>query len=137
MGQLIGLYCIFLANLDKLRDLDDNRDTLCDVTWDGCVVGTAFYDNAYRMEAAGLEDVFERLNMNHPADYQRRSLSVGDVVVAPDGTAYVCKPCGWQSFPATRSFTRCAQEFGGDWKATRAARVAEMKARWATQQAGE
>ena len=51
-------------------------------------------DNGTR-EAAILEHVFEIFNINHPAGYCARSLSVGDVVKL-DGKSYVCCPTGFQ-----------------------------------------
>lgn len=45
-----------------------------------------------------LENLFEMFNINHPADYKDRSMSVGDVVVLIDcgvETAYSCDGIGW------------------------------------------
>lgn len=50
-----------------------------------------------------LEYIFELLNINHPADYNNRSLSVSDVVCIDEGV-YFCDDFGWQKiegfFPA-------------------------------------
>lgn len=42
------------------------------------------------------EYLFGQFNINHPADYRDRSMSVGDVVVL-DGRAYACAVTGFQS----------------------------------------
>jgi len=47
-----------------------------------------------------LNRLFEKFNINHPADYQHRSLSVGDVVEFPQpDTAppivFACESIGW------------------------------------------
>lgn len=89
-------YTVFLADYDKLRDLDDNRDTLWDVTARGNVVDRDLYMAPYVLEAKGVEDVFRILNIQHPEDYRRRSLCVGDVVVDESGDAWVCKGAGWK-----------------------------------------
>lgn len=42
--------------------------------------------------------LFERFNIDHPADYRGRSMSVADVVVLTDGTrqhAFACASVGW------------------------------------------
>lgn len=47
-----------------------------------------------------LEEIFARFNLDHPADYEGRSLSVGDVVEFPDvGSAYFCDDFGWKKIP--------------------------------------
>jgi len=89
-------YTVHLADYDKLRALDDNRDTLWDVTAHGNAVSRDLYMDPYVLEAKGIEDVFEILNIRHPADYRRRSLSVGDVVVDESGDAWICKGTGWK-----------------------------------------
>jgi hypothetical protein len=38
----------------------------------------------YHLEADNMDKVFETLNINHPDDYQRRSLSVGDLIISND-----------------------------------------------------
>jgi hypothetical protein len=43
-----------------------------------------------------LEMVFHTFNVNHPKDYQHRSLSVGDVVTLESNRSYICAPLGWQ-----------------------------------------
>jgi len=45
-------------------------------------------------EAALLEEIFRIYNIDHPADYADRSLSVGDVVEI-NGRRYACQPTGW------------------------------------------
>jgi hypothetical protein len=49
---------------------------------------------------AALERLFEKFNIDQPADYKAHSLSVGDVVVLIDSgvrTAYACESCGWKA----------------------------------------
>ncbi|NIT77331.1 MAG: hypothetical protein GWN58_23030 [Anaerolineae bacterium] len=103
-------YCVFTADWDALRALDDNRDTLVAVTWHGKTVDPKFYDDGFWLEADCLGAVFERLNLDPPASWQRRSLSVGDVVVDPEGKAHVCCPVGWKA--ADDVFAACAKVKG-------------------------
>jgi len=42
-----------------------------------------------------LEELFEIFNLNHPDDYDARSLSVSDIVVI-DGTPYYCDSFGFK-----------------------------------------
>jgi hypothetical protein len=51
----------------------------------------------YALTAA--EAAFERLNIDHPAGWRHRSMSVGDVVVVGE-TALRCAPIGWEPVPA-------------------------------------
>ena len=61
------------------------------------------------VQAETLEEVFERTQhirsdwaQNEgvrPLTEGRRSTSVGDVVIAPDGVAYRCDPVGWSRIP--------------------------------------
>lgn len=51
-------------------------------------------DNDKWTDAEILEWVFTLLNIDHPADYKRRSLSTGDIV-GLDGRYYACQPLGW------------------------------------------
>ncbi len=50
----------------------------------------------YKLEADSVEDVFYKLNIDHPADYKLRSMSVGDLVVDPEGVAWICASFGWK-----------------------------------------
>jgi hypothetical protein len=50
------------------------------------------------LEAANLEDVYDQLNHGSGRElegYRGRSLSVGDVVVKPDGKLMMVDSCGW------------------------------------------
>jgi hypothetical protein len=47
-------------------------------------------------DAEVLEQTFRALNINHPADYCERSLSVGDVVTIAGTRSYRCDWLGWQ-----------------------------------------
>ena len=49
-----------------------------------------------------LDELFRKFNVDHPADYTGRSLSVSDVVVLHESgkdTAYYCDLAGWQEVP--------------------------------------
>ncbi len=43
-----------------------------------------------------LEAIFHTFNMNHPADYHQRSLSVGDVVTLDGERSFLCDVTGWK-----------------------------------------
>lgn len=67
-----------------------------------------------------LEMVFHTFNVNHPADYRHRSLSVGDVVTVDSKRSYICAPAGWQATNVTlqprsedKQRTSCHVETGG------------------------
>ena len=50
----------------------------------GLSVKASNYEFVYKAklsDGTSLEDIFERFNLHHPADYKGRSLSVSDVVV--------------------------------------------------------
>ena len=42
-----------------------------------------------------LEELFELLNINHPADYKGHSLSVSDIILL-NGKYYYCDAHGWE-----------------------------------------
>ena len=49
-----------------------------------------------------LDELFRKFNVDHPADYTGRNLSVSDVVVlhkSGKDTAYYCDLAGWQEVP--------------------------------------
>lgn len=66
-------------------------------------VDSKIYDKVYdkEVDCSNLEEVYEMLNINHPADYRGRSLSVSDVVevyesdVVPQGF-YFCDSFGFK-----------------------------------------
>lgn len=65
--------------------------------------GSGYYEDEYSLEVEdygderrGVEEVYYVLNMSHPADYRRRSLSVGDLVLTPSGAMMLCCGCGWR-----------------------------------------
>jgi hypothetical protein len=89
-------YTVHLADWDKMRALKDNRETLWNVTTKGEVMARDLYMEPYTLEAKGINEVFEILNIRHPADYRRRSMSVSDVVVDESGDAWVCRGTGWK-----------------------------------------
>lgn len=58
---------------------------------------TARFYFEYRLEAESIGAVFEKLNIDHPADYFHRSMSVGDVVIDEETReVHVCLPVGWK-----------------------------------------
>ena len=87
---------VFIADWDKMRSLDDNRDTLWASQHNGFVFGEDLYLDPYVLEAESIEDAYRILNIGHPEDYQRRSMSVGDVIVDDSNQAWVCKREGWR-----------------------------------------
>ena len=121
-----GVYTVFLANWDKLRALSADRSDLCRVMMDGETVGTPYYFDGYSLQASCVGEVFQILNMDHPADYRQRSLSVGDVVVDPTGRVWVVQGMGWkeldtQTYPG--SDFQAAAKLGGSLKSARANRI--------------
>ena len=74
---------IYQINTDR----DDNRicflglDTLERIQ-QSKAVDPALYDRVYdgKLDCNSLETIFEKFNIDHPADYNGRSLSVSDVV---------------------------------------------------------
>lgn len=93
-------YMIYLADWDKLRALNDDRQTLWDVTTKGKTLDDrSLYMEPYKLEASSIKEAYEILNIRHPDQWrneQRRSLSVGDVVVDESGEAWVCRSVGWK-----------------------------------------
>jgi hypothetical protein len=127
MNEIInGIYVAFLANWDKLRALSPDRSDLFRVTMDGETVGTPYYLDGYALQASCVGEVFQILNMNHPADYRQRSLCVGDVVVDPTGRVWVVQGMGWkeldtQTYPGSDFQT--AAKLGGSLQQARANRI--------------
>jgi hypothetical protein len=145
--ELAGVYIVFLALWDKLaahdRSMDKLRDgapsdvpsALCQVQTLGQTVGSMFYEQqGYKLQAGSLGEVFETLNIAHPDDYRRRSLSVGDVVVDPHGTPWVCQMAGWKkvvprsSYSPANDFAVAATKFEGDLEAASCERRAALEA---------
>jgi len=108
-------YCVFTADWDSLRAMDDGRDKLWSVMSEGETVEAEFYEDGFWLEADSVGDVFYKLNMDPPMGWRRRSMSVGDVVVDPEGNAKVCRPVGWEDAP--EMFARCAGDAKGVWAA--------------------
>lgn len=50
----------------------------------------------YQIEAKDRNELFEILNIRHPANYRDRSFSVGDIAIENDDRAWVCLPIGWK-----------------------------------------
>jgi hypothetical protein len=55
---------------------------------------------ADKQDSDYLEDLFTKFNLNHPDDYQGRSLSTSDVVIL-DETIYYCDNYGWKEVSST------------------------------------
>jgi hypothetical protein len=55
------------------------------------------WHQTYDLEASSLGEVFEILNIAHPADYKLRSLSVGDIVFNIDtAEEFLVAPVGFK-----------------------------------------
>lgn len=60
------------------------------------------YKTVYTGEIEGdtvddiLDKIYTRHNINHPADYRARSLSVSDLVALEDTGTYFCDSIGWK-----------------------------------------
>ena len=87
----------------------DNRDyTFMNFRW---ALNNGFKISDYKavyartIEADTVDDALNKLwkifNINHPADYKGRSLSMSDVVMI-DGVPYYCDNFGWSEVPADR-----------------------------------
>ena len=95
-------YRIFQVNLDD-GNVDDRRWTF--FGWDHALdwgFNQEAYDLVYEGEIEEDEDVhrvleqlFEKFNIDHPYDYEGRSLSVSDVVEL-DGTTYYVDSFGFE-----------------------------------------
>ena len=66
-------------------------------------VNCALYDKVYsaEVECNNLEEVYSKFNLDHPADYKARSMSVSDVVEVKDGIGiepgfYFCDNVGFR-----------------------------------------
>jgi hypothetical protein len=64
-----------------------------DLVWSGEVPGTD-------RPVAALEDIFRQFNLDHPAGFKGRSLSVSDVVIFPEWSrdvqaGWFCNMTGW------------------------------------------
>lgn len=66
------------------------------------------YEKTYEMDADNMEQVFEKLNIDHPEDFRSYSLSVGDVLVGDDG-AYIVDQFGFKPVEFTKSKSRKAR----------------------------
>lgn len=60
------------------------------------------YESIYTGYIAGndpaeiLEKIYIKFNLDHPADYRGRSLSVSDLVALEDTGTYFCDSFGWK-----------------------------------------
>ena len=87
---------IYQINLDK----DEQRAAF--MSWEsmeryGLALDRSSYDEVFSGDVPcdSLEDVYYMFNMEHPAGYRGRSLSVSDVVEI-DGVFYFCDSFGWK-----------------------------------------
>lgn len=94
-------YIVYQINLDR----DENRLAFTNYKLMTKLLGSvgisqAFpaYDKVWEGDLPDcnrLEDLFYKLNMDHPADYRARSLSVSDIVEMEDGKCWFCDSFGW------------------------------------------
>ena len=87
---------IYQINLDR----DEQRaafESLERMERYGIKFDRSIYDKVFDgdVDARGLEDIFYIFNMEHPAGYRGRSLSVSDVVEI-NGKHYFCDSFGWE-----------------------------------------
>jgi hypothetical protein len=93
---------VLYADWDRLRALDDDRETLFDVMHCGKVMDPSFYNEVATVVVEAdtileaLEKVFEDFNIGDGATSRRvRSMSVGDLVNC-NGELWLCKSVGWK-----------------------------------------
>lgn len=101
----------------QVRDVEANKDVMFksweDLEWQDEQEGIGFrkehyekvYEGVYEHEVEEdlgrnliycvLDGLFHMFNVNHPADYKARSMSVSDVVVV-NGRAFYCDKFGWK-----------------------------------------
>ena len=89
----------------KIYQLKNTRDTFYGfMGWD-VAERNGFNINDYKEVYRGtgeytLDKLFEKFNLNHPADYKGHSLSVSDVVALKKDNEWVwyyCDSLGWQN----------------------------------------
>ena len=95
---------IYQINLERDTDRVAFAGLSCLDRYQGSAeINSTIYDNIYEGEVAckTLEDVYRMFNLEHPADYTGRSLSVSDIVeIVEDGEIkpgfYFCDTIGFQ-----------------------------------------
>lgn len=83
-------------------------------------VDPVLYDRVYdgKLDCNSLETIYEKFNINHPADYKGRSLSVSDVVEIRESDTlnpgfYFVDSIGFKSIPFGKSLCKEPVEAGG------------------------
>ena len=107
-------FSIYQINTDR----DDNRicflglDTL-ERLQQSKAVDPALYDRVYdgKLDCNSLETIYEKFNIDHPADYKGRSLSVSDVVEIRESDTlnpgvYFVDSIGFKSIPFDKSLCK-------------------------------
>lgn len=72
-----------------------DREDYC-VIWQDDINISDFNEPLYTQ----LDEIYRRFNINHPANYAGRSLSVSDIIIFVNtkedySRVFVCKPLGW------------------------------------------
>ena len=113
-------FSIYQINTDR----DDNR--ICFLGLDTLErfqhskeVDPVLYDRVYdgKLDCNSLETIYEKFNINHPADYKGRSLSVSDVVEIRESDTlnpgfYFVDSIGFKSIPFDKSLCKEPVEAG-------------------------
>lgn len=107
-------FSIYQINTDR----DDNRvcflglDTL-ERFQHSKAVDPALYDRVYdgNLDCSSLETIYEKFNLDHPADYKGRSLSVSDVVEIKESDTfnpgfYFVDSIGFKAIPFDKSLCK-------------------------------
>lgn len=83
-------YVFYTNETHGSRFFQFNKGDVVKMAYDGEVLG--------QTPLQACNNLFERFNIDHPADYRGRSMSVADVVVLTDGVrqfAFACASVGW------------------------------------------
>lgn len=73
---------------------------LYDRVWEGEIEASS--------EMAALNQLFTKFNIDHPAEYKGRSMSVSDLVLFPEtGVWYYCDSFGWEKVKPTFKQEQC------------------------------
>lgn len=86
-------------------------------------VNAAAYDRVYdgKMDCISLENIYQKFNVDHPADYKGRSLSVSDVVEIRESDTlnpgfYFVDSIGFKSISFDKSLCKEPVEAGTVWR---------------------
>jgi len=105
-------YSLVYANLEKLRELDDNRKSLLAVTDRGELLDDPLlYEKVFdgdmdENDPDFLENLFEQFNIGDFGGRPVRSMSVGDLVVFGDGSGVLCTSVGWVGVSAEHAVAK-------------------------------